>query len=652
MSHMPGSPKRWTRRQFLVGAGALGVVAALPLLVACGAASEPTAVPAKPTEKPTAAPASGAPAPATVVPTSAPAAATVPAPTAAAVASPAPAKPAAIRDVPRNRTVVSTGWDLSGSNQIPNPTNFNPYAGVGFNIHQRNSLHYTINEMLFYTNVNDGKVIPWLGQSWQYNQDFTELTVKLRKEASWADGQPFTAKDIVFTLTTVKDQAPALIMSSQMKEWIKDAAATDDQTVKITLTKPGPRWASDFLAIGQAARLVWLPEHVFKGQDLKTFTFYDPAKGWPFGTGPFQVVQSDQNSMIFDRRDSWWAKDAGLSPLPEVQRVVVRPATDAALPQLYINNDVDVGNALTKGNFEAALAQNPNLASWNDKGPVWGGPDGCTYRVAFNVQKPPFDDPEIRWAFNYAIDRQQLVNLAYEGGTSPTVAPFSTYGGLQPYVVGLKDTFTKYKADTYDPKMTAEILTRKGYKKNSAGKWVKPDGSAWSLTLLVPAGDPQAPVLTEQLGSAGFDIVWKALVGNETTTGDFEIVRDQTCGSINDPWQTLRYFHGKYAVAPGQPTPEVRATTRYKNAELDSILDKMEAMPPSPDDATYMDLVRRATDILMRDMPSVYTAPELWVIIFNKTYWTGWPSTKDPYIAPYVPWEGFNQAIYRLKATK
>jgi len=629
------SQKR-TRRQFLVGTMGVGAAAALPLLAACGGQPAPT---------PTTAPAAA--------PTTAPAKPAEPAkPTAAAVTSPAAAKPAAIREVPRNRSLVSCGWDLGTSNQIPTPTNFNPYVGVGFNTHQRNSLHYTINEMLFYTNYNDGKIIPWLGESWQFDKDFTELTVKLRKGAKWADGQPFTAKDVVFTFETLKQQAPALILSSQMKEWIKDVAATDDQTVRITLAKPGPRWANDFLASGQAARLVWLPEHVFKGQDPKTFEFYDPAKGWPFGTGPFSLVRSDENSMIFDRRDSWWAKDAGLvQNLPEVQRIIVRPATGEALPQLYINNELDVGNAMTKGNFEAALAQNRNLATWNDKGPAWGGPDGCIYRITFNCQKPPFDDPEIRWAFNYAIDREQLVNLAYEGGTHTAVAPFSSYG-VQRYVPAFKDIFEKYKADTYDPKKTAEILTRKGYKKNAAGKWAKPDGKEWPLTLLVGTNDPQAPVLTEQLQAAGFDAVWKAVVGNERTVGDFEITREQLCGSIDDPWQTLRYFHGKYAVAPGQPTPEVRADSRYKNPELDPLLDKMEAMQPSPEDATYMDLAKKATGILMRDMPSVFTAEELWIIIFNKTYWTGWPSAKDPYIAPYIPWEGFNQAIYRLKPTK
>jgi len=58
-------------------------------------------------------------------------------------------------NVPRDRTLISQGWDYY--NQVPSPTNFSPYAGVL--LHQRNNLHYTVNEMLFYTNHNDNKII-------------------------------------------------------------------------------------------------------------------------------------------------------------------------------------------------------------------------------------------------------------------------------------------------------------------------------------------------------------------------------------------------------------------------------------------------------------------------------------------------------------
>src|SRR5262245_5561219 len=138
-------------------------------------------------------------------------------------------------EVPRNRTLVSQGWDFY--TQVPSPANFNPYAGVL--LHQRNSLHYTVNEMLFYTNHNTGKIVPWQGESWAYNPSFTVLTVKLRRGVKWSDGAPFTARDVVFTLDMLKKSAPTLVLSSAIAEWVKEAAVVDETTVRITLSKPG-----------------------------------------------------------------------------------------------------------------------------------------------------------------------------------------------------------------------------------------------------------------------------------------------------------------------------------------------------------------------------------------------------------------------------
>ena len=63
------------------------------------------------------------------------------------------------------------------------------------------------------------------------------------------------------------------------------------------------------------------------------------------------------------------------------------------------------GRSLLAGNFEAAKARNPKLVSWNTTGPVWGGADGCTFRLVFNTQKAPFDSVEVRQAINSAISR-------------------------------------------------------------------------------------------------------------------------------------------------------------------------------------------------------------------------------------------------------
>lgn len=102
-------------------------------------------------------------------------------------------------------------------------------------------------------------------------------------------------------------------------------------------------------------------------------------------------------------------------------------------------------------------------------------------------------------------------------------------------------------------------------------------------------------------------------------------------------------------AAPGGRAGNLRAITRYANPELDRLLDRMEASAPSPNDAAYMDLVREATRVVLRDVPQVTLTEEVHPITFNTQYWTGWPSAADPYVAPFVPWEGFALIIHRLR---
>jgi peptide/nickel transport system substrate-binding protein len=563
------------------------------------------------------------------------------------------AQDAPVRDVPRTRTLVSQGWDLH--NQVPDPTNLSPYAGVLAS--QRNVLHYTINELLFYTDHNSGRVTPWQGESWQYNRAYTELTVKIRKGVRWSDGKPFTARDVAFTLNMLKQNAPAMPLSPAIAAWVREVRVVDDLTVHIVLTKPGPRWAKEFLAQGQATRFVVVPEHVWKGQEAKTFRFYDPARGWPVGTGPYRLVKTGADSMVFDRRDTWWAVETGVArSRPEVERVVYKPAALEALPQLYINNDLDIGWPLRVGTFQAARARNPRLISWSQQGPVWGAPDGCVFRLIVNNQKPPFDDVEVRRALNAAINRDQIVDLAFERSVPKAVAPLSSYAGIQQYATAMKEVFAKAGVDAHSPQKTAEILTRKGFKKGADGRWVRPDGARWPITIQMEPGNPIGPVLTQQLQEAGFDAVFQVLQSAAfvaaLTAGDFETALWVHCGSLDDPWQTLEHYHGKYAAAPGQKVTHVRTLTRYANPQLDALLDRMEAMEPLPGNPRYLALARDAMEIYLRDLPDITLAEEFHVITLNSTYWTGWPSADNPYVAPYVPWEGYALIIHRLRPTR
>jgi peptide/nickel transport system substrate-binding protein len=630
----------------------LAVVAGLVATACTGAApAAPTAAPAAQGQgQPTAAAAKPA-ATAAAGATSAPAAAATAAPAAAATA-PAAAQ-AAVKDVPRERTLVITPW--GGGNEIPNSSDYNIYIARSYN-HQREVGDKTIYEALMYTNLNTGEIIPWQAESFTYNADNTAVTVKLRPGITWSDGQPFTSKDVKYTLEMLRDNAPDLQYSTVYKEYLKSVDTPDDLTAVLNLTKPSPRFFQTNLALGHENHQVILPAHIWQGQDPKTFTNFDLSKGWPIGTGAYKLVASSPQQQVYDRRDDWWGTKTGFMQAPAPERIVLVPAPDdQSSAQLYIANKADSGNPLQPGTYQAATARNKNLKSWHAEGPVWGAPDGCGYVFTFNNMKEPWNNADVRIAINYALDRKQISTLGYENANYPIVAPFSAYMS-QRWVPGrLQAVIDKYNRDHQDLEQVAQHMQAAGYAKDANGMWAK-DGQ----TLKVPVRGPQffaplGPPITEQLKKAGFDAT-AIIEPNSSTawnddllTGKSDTIFFVHCGSLTEPYDTLKDLHSKYARPIGEKCPININCTRYQNPQYDKLIDDMEGMLGAPDNQKYMDDAEQALDIYLRDMPEIMLLEELHVVIFNNTYWKGWPDEKDPYVAPYPPWEAWNLIVHKIQ---
>lgn len=633
--------RKLSRRQALI----VGTGVAITSAVAACSSSQPS------TAAPTAA--AAAPAPATSAPTAAPtaAAAAAPKPTAApakpTIAPSTSASPASqsstapqVASIARNETLIISVSD--SLNQMNDASIANPFLLAA----QRTGWQFAFEPLYFYncwwTNEVTGPPglpgkngeIPYLATSYAFNTTNDELTINLRPGVTWSDDQPFTANDIVFTINMLRDNAPKLNFSSDMKLWIKDVVAIDAHTLKISLTSPNPRFMFQYFQWFLDHGFPFVPEHIFKGQDPLTFTNLDLAKGWPITTGPWKLVYSDPQQKIWERRDNWWGAKTGFHPLPKMKRVLVLPFYAAPkLAQLLISNQVDATHQLQPADAAAVMKQNPKvIVRTVDKSHPWGWIASWPQYIGFNNLEAPYNDTQLHWAINHAIDRKQIVQIGFQGDNQIATLPLETNTALQPYFDGVSDILQKYPIDSYDPKKTAEIMQSLGYQKDQGGFWAK-NGKRWSLIISAPAGffDNYVPIVVAQLRKAGFDAASKSPSDESTleAEGVSAIFIDGQQGSVRDPYLTMEQYRSRYSAPTGKPA---QYPFRWVNKKFDALIDQMQVM--SPDDPKFMNIYHQAMEQWIPALPVIPLVQDFVICPVNTTYWTGWPTNKSPYTLP------------------
>jgi peptide/nickel transport system substrate-binding protein len=256
----------------------------------------------------------------------------------------------------------------------------------------------------------------------------------------------------------------------------------------------------------------------------------------------------------------------------------------------------------------------------------------------------------MRRALSFLIDRQAVVDLAYQGTTVPSWGVWPFYDGLQPYFDAVQDLITQYRVGEYDPAEAESILTAQGYQKNADGMWASPDGTVLSLTYLVNADSTEemsvSTVVADQLQTGGIAVEVQPLSGapeaDAVYRGEYAIKLHSFCpGYI---FENLELYHSKYYVPLGEPAAWFeRNSFRYNNPEYDAIVDEMAKLPP--DDPQNIDLFRQGVEILFRDMPTIPMVQAPALVPFSTTYWTGWPSAENPWNMPVSWWATFNLVV-------
>jgi peptide/nickel transport system substrate-binding protein len=295
------------------------------------------------------------------------------------------------------------------------------------------------------------------------------------------------------------------------------------------------------------------------------------------------------------------------------------------------------------------------VGAWTNE-PPYAWLDPCPRALMVQNAVAPWDNKDARWGLSYLIDRNAIVNLAYEGTTVPTWGIWPYYDGLQPYFDSIKDLLTQYPVETYDPAKGEQLLTAAGLEKGADGMWATAKGPI-KLRYVVNANSTEemkvSAVLSDQLKAAGFDVEVQPMtdptLSNAILAGDYDIKLHSFCpGYIYD---NLELFHSKYYVPLGQPAPWYeRNSFRYKNPAFDKIVDEMSATPPTEVDKVKTQF-HDAMAVWLPDLPVIPVVQAPALVPINSTYWTGWPSAKNPWIMPVCWWATFNLVINGYKST-
>ena len=292
-------------------------------------------------------------------------------------------------------------------------------------------------------------------------------------------------------------------------------------------------------------------------------------------------------------------------------------------------NLMDLCADMLPPNIQAVLEQNPSVTTWSGAAPPYGYLDWWPLSLGFNVQESPYDEPAFRWAVNHAIDREQIVEVGWQGAGAPTLLPFPAFPPLRRYTDQVQDLLEEYSVGKYDPGRSAALMRQSGWVQDGEGVWTRDGARARVLLDISQTFQDIAPVLAEQLKRAGFKANMRMTSDNYTrmTTGAARTYIFGNGGSVRDPYFTLRLYHSRFVQPTDKPAEYF---WRWKNEEYDAIVDRMAAVGPG--DPELMRLYRQAMEIWLKELPSIPILQWYHRIPHNETYWTNWPSEKNPYI--------------------
>lgn len=550
--------------------------------------------------------------------------------------------------------------------------------------------HALISETLWYADQETGERLYGAAASDPvYNEDFTQMSVELRDNLVWSDGVPFTADDLIYTIETLmsNEGLNANGWSTTMNQFVDTVEKTGDYSVQFNLKEANPRFHFYFETRWNGVYI--MPKHVMETvEDLTTYTFNPPVT-----LGAYTVTQSDPNGYweLFTRREDWESTAAGIvTGKPGPQYVLTVFYGDSAKKVIAMSRgELDVFFDVDFEAFETVLDTTPSARSWYTDFP-WAYPNELNARMfAFNYETDPLmANKDVRWALALSLNMVELQTEYIGGVAKVSVAPMipatpkmtALYldpledwlvnlqieldGGemYNPYDPTIPDQIAAWAEEQgysvpgtprevfgtgwwkFDPATAERLLTKAGLTRGGDGKWMRPDGTPFTISINAAPDEPdafrQATAAQDMWGDFGIDVdlqgVERSVYDQNNFVGQFQI--SAPWGSVADPsgdiWQALRGWHSDFYVPNGEDFRSKGGGNymRLQDPATDEFIDALGAADPQSPDTVVI-----AQDFLKHWIEEMYMIPTISFkkfVTWDSRYWTGFPTAEDPKIMP------------------
>ncbi|MEY8385890.1 ABC transporter substrate-binding protein [Oscillospiraceae bacterium 38-13] len=400
----------------------------------------------------------------------------------------------------------------------------------------------------------EGDLIPAVAEKYEISEDHRVYTFTIREGITFHNGAPVTAGDVVYSITRCMDPADPGVFRVDALEAVEKVIHVDERTVQIRLKEPD----TEFLSY---LTLAILPAE-YGGQDTA-----------PVGTGPFRYVsRAAQDNIVLERYEDYWGEAAYLDT---VTFKIIENA-DSILMSLQ-SGAVDLFSHLTS----------TQVAQLGDDFNIEEGTMNLVQAMYLNNAAAPFDDLRVRQALCYAVDRRQILDLAFDGYGS--LIGSSMYPAFGKY---FDDSLTNYYA--HDVEKAKALLADAGY----------PGGFA--MTIAVPSNyQPHidtAQVIVEQLKEVGIQaeiqlVEWSSWLSDVYTGRNFQA----TVVGVDASTMTARALLERFVSTAGNNF------INYNSPLYDSLFVK--ATSSGGDEAQTQfykemaaDLTKNAANVYIQDM--------------------------------------------------